>query len=69
MKIPFDNSHQFFTARHAPSKMPTFFKNKPTDDIDGGILATGYWMILIIRNYLTEPMKMGGVKKRASSTR
>ena len=42
MKIPFDNPHQFFTARHAPSKMPTFFKNKPTDDIDGGILATGY---------------------------
>ena len=55
-------------VRHPPSKIPTFFKNKPTDDIDGGILATGYYMILIIRNYLTEPMKMGGVKKRASST-
>jgi hypothetical protein len=29
-------------VRHPPSKITTFFKNKPTDDIDGGILATGY---------------------------
>jgi len=29
-------------VRNHPSKIPTFFKNKPTDDIDEGILATGY---------------------------
>jgi len=29
-------------VRHTPSKITTFFKNKPTDDIDEGILATGY---------------------------
>ena len=55
-------------VRNPPSKIPTFFKNKPTDNIDGGILATRYKMILKIINYLTEPMKMGGGKIRASST-